>query len=89
MLVMARIKAEAGGLEEAEDWYRRALEHASNLSMRPLVAHCHEGLGLVYLNAENREEAHSELAAATELYRSMGMSFWLPQAESALAEITS
>ena len=89
MLVMARIKAEAGRLEEAEEWYRRALEHASNLSMRPLVAHCHEGLGHVYLKTENREEAHSELAAATELYRSMGMGFWLPQAESALAEITN
>jgi len=88
MLVMARINVDAGRLEEAEGWYRRALEHASNLSMRPLVAHCHEGLGHVYLKTENREEANSELAAATELYRSMGMSFWLPQAESDLAEIT-
>jgi tetratricopeptide (TPR) repeat protein len=88
MLVMARIKAEAGRLEEAEECYRRALEHASNLSMRPLVAHCHGGLGHVYLKTKNREEAHYELASATELYRSMGMGFWLPQAESALAEIT-
>jgi class 3 adenylate cyclase/tetratricopeptide (TPR) repeat protein len=87
MLVMARTNADAGRLGEAEEWYRRALEQASNLSMRPLVAHCHEGLGLLYLKTENNEQARPELAAAIDLYRSMGMSYWLPQAESALANI--
>jgi len=87
-LVMARINADAGRLGEAEEWYRRALKQASNLSMRPLVAHCHKGLGHLYLKTENSDEARSELAAAIELYRSMDMSFWLPRAESALAEIS-
>jgi tetratricopeptide (TPR) repeat protein len=89
LLVMARINHAAERFEEAGQWYRRALEQASNLSMRPLVAHCHAGLGYICLKTENREEAYSELATATELYRSMGMSFWLPRAESALAEITN
>jgi hypothetical protein len=33
------------------------------------------------------EEARAELAAAIELYRAMEMTFWLPQAEAALAEV--
>jgi len=84
---MARTNADAGRLGEAEEWYRRALEQASTLSMRPLLAHCHEGLGHLYLKTENNEQARPELAAAIDLYRSMGMSYWLPQAESALAKI--
>jgi class 3 adenylate cyclase/tetratricopeptide (TPR) repeat protein len=88
MLVMGKIKAEAGRSEEAEEWYRRALQQASNLSMRPLAAHCHEGLGHLYLKSGKNEEARSELVAAIELYRIMDMAFWLPKAESALAEIT-
>jgi tetratricopeptide (TPR) repeat protein len=89
MLVAAGIHADADRLEEAETWYRRALEQASGLSMRPLVAHCHKGLGDFYLKTENGEAARPELAAAIELYRSMDMDFWLTQAESALAEIAS
>lgn len=88
MLVMARINADVGRLGEAEEWYRRGLGQASNLSMRPLVAHFHAGLGHLHLKTENHEEARSELVAAIELYRSMDMDFWLPEAESALAKIT-
>ncbi len=87
MLVMAGIHADAGRLEEATQWYRRALQQASNLSMRPLVAHCHLGLGQLYLGNGRIEEARTEIEAAVDLYRSMDMSFWLPQAETALAEI--
>jgi tetratricopeptide (TPR) repeat protein len=89
MLVMAGINAEAGRLEEAKQCYGRAFQQASSLSMRPLVAHCHKGLGDLHLKTESREEARPELAAAIELYRSMNMSYWLPQAESSLAEISS
>ncbi|MFO7460586.1 MAG: tetratricopeptide repeat protein, partial [Desulfatiglandales bacterium] len=88
MLVMGKIKAEAGRSEEAEEWYRRALQHSSNLLMRPLAAHCHEGLGHFYLKSGKNEEARSELVAAIELYRIMDMAFWLPKAESALAEVS-
>jgi tetratricopeptide (TPR) repeat protein len=83
---MGKIKAEDGRSEEAEEWYQRALQHASNLLMRPLVAHCHKGLGHLYLKSEKNEEARSELQAAIELHRSMDMGFWVPEAESALAK---
>ncbi len=88
MLIQARINAEAGKLVESEDGFLGALELASKLSMRPLAAHCHEGLGLLHLRSGKRESAQSELAAAIELYRSMDMNFWLPNAESAFFKVT-
>jgi hypothetical protein len=60
---------------------------AHALGMRPLVAHCHHGLGTLYAKTGRREQAHVELAAAIELYRAMEMTFWLPQAEAALAQV--
>jgi Flp pilus assembly protein TadD len=54
--------------------------------MRPLQAHCHHGLGWLYSQTGRREQARTELSAAIDLYRAMEMTFWLPQAEAALAE---
>jgi len=39
------------------------------------------------LSHARREQARAELAAAIEFHRPMGMTFWLPQAEAALARI--
>ena len=41
--------------------------------MRPLVAHCHLGLGTLYATIGRRAEARAELSAAVELYRAMEM----------------
>jgi tetratricopeptide (TPR) repeat protein len=71
-------------VEQAEDHYRQALALAEELGMRPLMAHCHLGLGTLYLKKGRREQAHAELATAIELYRAMDMTFWLPQAEAVL-----
>ena len=73
--------------EQAEDYYRQALALAEELGMRPLLAHCHLGLGTLYATTGQREQAHAELSAAIELYRAMDMTFWLPQAEAALAQM--
>ena len=35
-------------VEPAEDYYRQALALAEELDMRPLLAHCHRGLGTLY-----------------------------------------
>ena len=59
---------------------------ASELGMRPLVAHCHLGLGSHYAKIGRREQARAELSAAIELFRAMEMPFWLTQAEAALAQ---
>ena len=73
--------------ELAEAAYREALALADKLGMRPLQAHCHRGLGTLYATTGQREQARVELAAAVELYRAMGMTFWLPQTETALAQV--
>jgi class 3 adenylate cyclase/tetratricopeptide (TPR) repeat protein len=71
----------------AEAHYRHALALAEDLSLRPLQAHCHLGLGNLYLKSRRRDEARAELSAAIELYRAMEMTFWLLEAERALAEV--
>jgi tetratricopeptide (TPR) repeat protein len=70
----------------AETHYRQALALAEELGMRPLVAHCHLGLGRLYGQTGQRYQARAELSAAIDLYRAMEMTFWLPQAEAELAE---
>jgi class 3 adenylate cyclase/tetratricopeptide (TPR) repeat protein len=74
-------------VEDAETYYRQALTLAEELGMRPLVAHCHHGLGTLYAKLGQREQAHTELYAAIELYRTMDMTFWLPQAEALLIQL--
>jgi class 3 adenylate cyclase/tetratricopeptide (TPR) repeat protein len=67
--------------------YQQALTLAEELGMRPLVAHCHRGLGMLYTTTGQREQARTALAAAIQMYRAMDMTFWLPQAEAALAQV--
>jgi tetratricopeptide (TPR) repeat protein len=74
-------------IEPAEAFYRQALALADELGMRPLLAHCHRGLGTLYATTGQREQAHVELAAAIALYRTMDMTFWLPEAEAALEQV--
>jgi tetratricopeptide (TPR) repeat protein len=74
-------------VEPAAHHYRQALALAEALGMRPLMAHCHHGLGTLYHKIGQLPEAHAELSAAIDLYRSMDMTFWLPQAEAALAQV--
>jgi hypothetical protein len=73
--------------DQAGDYYRQALTLAEDLGMRPLVAHCHLGLGKLYARIERRVDARTALTAAVELYRAMDMTFWLPQAEAMLAQV--
>jgi tetratricopeptide (TPR) repeat protein len=73
--------------DQAEAHYHQALTLADELGMRPLQAHCHLGLGTLYATIGRGAEARAELSAAVELYRAMEMTFWLPQAEAALAGV--
>jgi len=67
--------------ESGEAHYRKALALAEPRGMRPLVAHCHLGLGKLYRSTGKREQAHEHLTTATTMYREMDMRFWLEQAE--------
>ena len=50
--------------------------------MRPLVAHCHLGLGKLYRRTGKRDQAQEHFTTATAMYREMDMRFWLEQAET-------
>ena len=50
--------------------------------MRPLVAHCHLGLGRLYRRAGKKQEGQAHLTTATTMYREMGMTYWLQEARA-------
>jgi len=68
-------------VEAAQRHYREALTLAEPRGMRPLVAHCHLGLAKLYRRTGKRQEAQEHLTTATTMYREMGMTYWLEQAE--------
>ena len=68
--------------ERGETHYRQALALAERLGMRPLVAHCHLGLSKRLPAYGPREQAQEHAATATTMYREMGMTHWLQQAEA-------
>jgi tetratricopeptide (TPR) repeat protein len=69
-------------IEPAETHYRQAMALAEELGMRPLVAHCHLGLGKLSRRTGHRDQSREHLATATTMYREMGMTYWLEQAEA-------
>jgi tetratricopeptide (TPR) repeat protein len=73
--------------ERGETHYRQALALAEPRGMRPLVAHCHLGLGKLYQRTGRRQEAQEHLTTATTMYREMDMRFYLTQAEAEMAAL--
>jgi tetratricopeptide (TPR) repeat protein len=74
-------------VDKATAHYRQALALAEELGMRPLQAHCHRSLGTLYAKMGRQEQVRAELSTAIAMYRAMDMTFWLPQAEAALAQV--
>jgi tetratricopeptide (TPR) repeat protein len=79
--------AAATGAENAEDYYREALALAEPRGMRPQVAHCHFGLGKLHRCRGDGERAQEHLTTAMAMYREMGMTSWLEQAEGELRQL--
>ena len=71
----------------AEPHYGAAMALASELGMRPLVAHCHLGLGKLYRRAGKRPQAKEQLITAMSMFREMDMGFWLQKTEAELQVI--
>ncbi len=63
--------------ERAEAHYRESLALAEAHGMRPLVAHCHFGLGALYRRTGRSGPAREHLNTARTMYREMDMRFWL------------
>jgi tetratricopeptide (TPR) repeat protein len=74
-------------VDQAEGHYRQAMTLAAELGMRPLVAHCHLGLGKLYRRVAPRHLTRQQLTTAATLYREMAMGFYLAQAEAALDQV--
>jgi hypothetical protein len=55
--------------------------------MRPLLAHCHLGLGKLYRRTGKREQAQEHLTTATTMYCEMDMTYWLGQAQAETREL--
>jgi tetratricopeptide (TPR) repeat protein len=70
-------QSEPPDVDTATNFYEQAMRQATDLCMRPLVAHCHLGLGKLYGRMGQRELAQEHLATATTMYREMGMTYWL------------
>jgi tetratricopeptide (TPR) repeat protein len=75
--LLGDISARRDSMEGAERHYRDALGLAEELEIRPLVAHCHAGLGRLCERAGQREEARQHLTTAQAMYREMDMTYWL------------
>jgi tetratricopeptide (TPR) repeat protein len=67
---------------KADASYRTGLRLATSLGMRPLMAHCHLGLAKLYRESDKQLQADEHFAAATTMYRDMGMTFWLEKSET-------
>jgi tetratricopeptide (TPR) repeat protein len=73
-------------VDTAEAHYRQALALAEELGLRPLIAHCHLGLGKLYRQAAKRQEARQHLTTAGTMFGEMDMRHWREQAEREMKE---
>ena len=73
----------------AETHVREALALAEEHELRPRQAHCHLALGKLYRRLGRPGEARAELSTAVSMFREMGMTRWLPEAEAELDAASS
>ena len=67
---------------DAERCYREALSLSVRLHMRPLIAHCYFGIGLLSQQRAFDDEARTAISKAAQMYREMEMQFYFEQAEA-------
>lgn len=72
--------AELPDVGTAATHYEQALALAESMEMRPLIAHCHLGLGKLQRRAGLLDGASEHLRLANAMYREMDMRFGLEQA---------
>jgi tetratricopeptide (TPR) repeat protein len=73
--------------ELAETFYQSAIALANAHGMRPLLAHGHLGLGLLYGRQGKWESARTALSSAIGLFRTMDMASWLSRAQDAMVQV--
>jgi class 3 adenylate cyclase/tetratricopeptide (TPR) repeat protein len=83
--VMARSERSDAGA--AVQHYEASLALAQGIGMRPLIAHCHFGLGNLHVRAGKRQQAAEQLATAIAMYRDLSMGTWVERLQKALQEL--
>ena len=84
LLAAIEAEAETPDVPVVEAAYRRALDLAETLRMRPLATHCLLGLGRLHQRAGNADVARAHTTAAMTRFDAMGMAFWAERARAAL-----
>jgi class 3 adenylate cyclase/tetratricopeptide (TPR) repeat protein len=75
------------GIETADDHYRQAMVVADRYRLRPLLAHCHVGLGKLYRRSGDLRLAKEHLDSGIRMMREMEMGLWLERAEAELEKL--
>jgi len=75
-------------IEVAAEAYHQALILSEAMAMRPLRAHCYNGLAGLHASAGAAMQARSDLAAAIDAYQSLGMTHWLGPAQAQLRALS-
>jgi class 3 adenylate cyclase/tetratricopeptide (TPR) repeat protein len=82
MLGEIGLRESLGDMHDTAGRFTQARALAEQLGMRPLVAHCHRGLGKLCWRTGQTEQAREHLNTAKAMYREMEMTYWLEQAEA-------
>jgi class 3 adenylate cyclase/tetratricopeptide (TPR) repeat protein len=82
MLGDLAIQTDRFDAERATAHYAKALALGESRGMRPVVAHCHFGLGRLHRRSSDSERARQHLTVAKDMYDGMGMGFWLTQVDA-------
>jgi tetratricopeptide (TPR) repeat protein len=69
--------------------YGEAITLATELGMRPLVAHCHAGLAKLLMQLGQVHDAAEHRRTATAMYQKMDMTYWLEKAHREIEELES
>jgi hypothetical protein len=78
---------ESVDVDKAERHYQSAIALAGELEMRPLLARSHLGIARLYVCAGDRNGAEDHILAATRLFITLDMPFWLRRAVSSVSEL--
>jgi class 3 adenylate cyclase/tetratricopeptide (TPR) repeat protein len=86
---LADIVCQASGHDagQAESRYGQAMALAEELGMRPLLAHCHRGLGMLYGRTGGKDRAREQYGKAIDILRQCGADGWVEKYEKELASL--
>jgi double zinc ribbon protein len=67
--------------DEIESLYGQAMDLAEELGMRPLVAHCHRGLGVLYGRDGKKDRGREQFAKPIDTLLQCGADGWVEKYE--------